>query len=182
MWVSILVILYRTFIPFTIFRWPLGGAILSMLADASDVMLFQQFGYGYFDYFGPNGYHFFDKFFDTYYLFFEFLVALKWTNALARRTAAGLFILRFSGAVLFELTKIRWLFVFAPNIFENFYLFYTIAKKWTRFETTSAKKLTIVLLVVGIPKIIQEYLMHFVYVDRTWNFLRNTFFWWLYGS
>jgi len=152
MWVSILVILYRTFIPFTIFRWPLGA----------------------------NGYHFFDKFFDTYYLFFEFLVALKWTNALARRTATGLFILRFSGAVLFELTKIRWLFVFAPNIFENFYLFYTIAKKWTRFETTSAKKLVIVLLIVGIPKIIQEYLMHFVYVDQTWNFIRDTFFWWLY--
>jgi len=27
---------------------------------------------------------------------------------------------------------------------------------------------------------IQEYLMHFRYIDQVWNFIRDHFFWWLY--
>lgn len=62
-----IVALIRTFVPFTILRWPLAGAILAVIADAADVMIFQafksQFGSGLFS---PAYYHNFDKFFDIY--------------------------------------------------------------------------------------------------------------------
>ncbi|MBI2052702.1 MAG: hypothetical protein HYT34_00460 [Candidatus Ryanbacteria bacterium] len=178
---SVFVMLARLLIPFTIFKWPLGGAILSIIADASDVMIFQVTGYGYFDYFGPNTYHNLDKFFDIYYLFFEFLVARRWANMFARRTATFFFGLRFAGIVLFEITKIRWILVIAPNIFENFYIFWTVALKWFKnFKLETYSRLFIILFIVGAPKIAQEYLMHYVYVDQTWNFIRDNLFWWVY--
>ena len=178
---SIVIILVRLLVPFTIFRWPLGGALLAIAADASDVMTFERFGYGFFDYFGTNTYHNLDKFFDTYYLFFELLIARKWTSVLARRTAVSLFWLRFSGVILFEITRVRWLFVLTPNIFENFYIFWTVVLKWFKNFKLTKTKLLLILIIVGVPKIVQEYLMHFKYVDQTWNFLRDTFFWWLYA-
>lgn len=42
----ILVILIRLGLPLTILRWPLGGAVVAILADISDVMIFEQFGSG----------------------------------------------------------------------------------------------------------------------------------------
>jgi len=177
---SLLVILFRLVVPFSIFRWPLGGAVAAMVADASDVMIAQRFGYGYLDMFGANTYHNIDKILDIYYLFFELIVASRWTNIYARRTATVLFVWRAAGAALFEVTRVRWLFLAAPNIFENFYLAWTIILKWFRRFKFTTYKLIIILLLVGIPKIVQEYLMHYVYVDQTWNFLRDTLFWWLY--
>ena len=141
---SIIVIIIRILVPFTILRWALLGGILAMLADAADVMIMEKFGWGYF---GNNAYHAFDKFFDTYYLFFEFLVARRWTNVLARRTGMILFTWRFAGFTLFEITKIRPLFFLAPNIFEHFYLFWTsMLRFFPQFQLKNKKKLFIILL------------------------------------
>ncbi|MEK6906813.1 MAG: hypothetical protein AABW81_04290 [Nanoarchaeota archaeon] len=58
---SILVILIRVFIPLTILRWPLAGAVLAILGDISDVMIYEQFGRGFLQ---VVPYHFTDKIFD----------------------------------------------------------------------------------------------------------------------
>lgn len=173
---AVIVTALRLLIPFTILRWALLGGILAMLADAVDRMIFEAFGFGYLSY----DYHVFDKFFDIYYLFFEFLVARKWTNKLARRTGMALFIWRFTGFTLFEITKLRWFFFLAPNIFEHFYLFWAaILRFFPKFKLESKKRLAVILLILGAPKMVQEYIMHYLEFG-TWNFIRDNFFWWLY--
>lgn len=178
----ILVIVLRIFLPLTILRWNLAGALLAIMADAADVIIFQKFGSGPLT---GRYYHNFDKFFDIYYLFLELLVARRWTNNLAKTTAKTLFIWRVAGFVIFELSSIlgrplRIALVLAPNIFENFYLGWTVINKWLpRFKLTKTR-LLIILLAVGLPKIIQEYLMHYRFQDQTWAFIRDNFLFWLY--
>ncbi|OHA13385.1 MAG: hypothetical protein A2909_01800 [Candidatus Tagabacteria bacterium RIFCSPLOWO2_01_FULL_39_11] len=174
---SIFVIFIRFFVPLTILRWPLGGAVIAIFGDISDVMIMEKFGWGYS---GDGSYHNFDKFFDTYYLFFEFLAVHRWQNTLARRTAKTLFLWRFVGFAIFEFTGFRPAFALAPNIFEHFYLFWAaIIRFFPSFVLTPAR-LVIALLILGLPKVAQEYLMHYKYPDQTWNFIRDHFFWWLY--
>lgn len=181
-----IVALIRTFVPFTILRWPLAGAILAIIADAADVMIFQafksQFGSGLFS---PAYYHNFDKFFDIYYLSFEFLVVLRWKDAAPRTTAIVLFLWRAAGLAAFEIstlmgTPIRWAFLAAPNIFENFYLFWAFRLHFFPQFKLTKKRLLIILLAVGLPKIAQEYVMHYRFLDQTWGFIRDHFFYWLY--
>lgn len=148
--VSILVILARLLAPFAIFRWPLAGILLAIAADASDVMIFEVTGYGFFD----GIYHRLDKILDIYYLFFAWLVARRWDDLLARRTAAILFWWRAFGVAIFEATGFRPLFLFAPSIFENFYLFRVIAVKVRPSFTFTVRSLVLVLLAVGIPKLV----------------------------
>ena len=75
---SLFVFAARLVAPLAIFRLPLGGVILAMVVDATDIMILSKFGFGWVDAtFGKNSYHELDKLFDIYYLFFEFLVALR---------------------------------------------------------------------------------------------------------
>ncbi len=178
----IAVIVIRTLVPFTILRWPLGGALLAILGDISDVMLFEAFGSGPLT---GKYYHNLDKFFDTYYLAFEFVASRRWSDALARKTSAVLFFWRFAGFLVFEVTTFlgapfRPAFFFAPNIFEHFYLFTVIARKFFKSFTYTPKSLIIILLIVGLPKVAQEWFMHYAFPDQTWHFFRDHVFWWLY--
>lgn len=175
---SITVIIIRAFLPLTVLFLPLGGALLSILGDTADVFILEKFGWGFF---GNGSYHHLDKIFDTWYLFLEFLVVFRWKDILARRAAKTLFFWRFVGFALFEITGLKFIFVLAPNIFENFYLLWTIMLKIRPDIQMTLRGLIITVLIAGLPKIIQEYLMHFKYPDQTWNFFRDNFFWWLYG-
>ena len=68
---------------------------------------------------------------------------------------------------------------FAPNVFENFYLLVAGAKTVApRLRLDSWKGITILLAVAAIPKIAQEYIMHFTEFP-TWIFLKRHLFWWL---
>ena len=68
---------------------------------------------------------------DTWYLGIELFVAwTRWPERALRWTAAALFAWRFAGVVLFELTAVRPLLLVFPNLFENFYLYVTICRKW----------------------------------------------------
>ena len=171
----IIVIISRIFLPLIILKKPLLGGILAMIADAVDVMIFEAVGGGY-----PN-YHLFDKSFDMWYLFLEFLVVLKWKDLLAKRTGSVLFIWRFVGFALFEITSYKGFFFFAPNIFEFFFLATLVILKFKKSFRYNAKSLTIVLLIVGVPNIIKEYLMHYKYPNQTWDYLRDKLFWWIYN-
>jgi hypothetical protein len=179
----IIVVCIRLFLPLTVFRWALLGGVLAILGDICDVMIFEAFGSGPLQ---GDLYHNFDKFFDTYYLTLEFLVVRKWKNVIARRTAKGLFYWRFTGFALFEILSIfgyvfRPFFLLAPNVFEHFYIFWAFILRFVPKFKLTVKRLIIILLIVGLPKLVQEYFMHFAAQDQTWNFLRDHLFWWIYG-
>jgi len=106
-------------------------------------------------------YHYVDKVLDTYYLFFFFLLSLKWKDNLAKKTSSFLFFCRLTGVVGLLSTQERDSLLFFPNIFENFFLFYLIAKSISpTFEIKTISRLFFVLLIVGTPKIFQEYVAH----------------------
>ncbi len=165
--VSILVILMRLAVPFFIFKFPLLGMFLSMGADFMDVEIMSKTGFGFF----ADRYHQLDKFLDLYYLFFAFLISRGWKDVLARQTAGLLFYLRALAVLAFELSGLRFLFILGPNIFENFFIFRLLAVKLRPRFALTYKNLFFFFLFLGIPKIIQEYLMHYLYPDQPFGFI-----------
>jgi len=174
---SVIVILLRLLVPFTILRWPLAGTILAILADSSDIMIFEGFGYGFLS---SIPYHYLDKVFDMWQLFFEFLVVRTWIDVLARKTGMILFGWRFVGFLAFMIFGLREAFFFAPNIFEYFFLTMLVIWKFNKKFELKKKSLIIILLIIGIPSLIKEYIMHFKYPDQTWMWFRDNVFYWLY--
>lgn len=180
--VPLLVLGYRVLIPFTILRWPLGGLLLSIVADASDVVVMQLVGWGVF---AGRAYTPWDKVLDLWYLFFAWHAVRKfWKEPLARTVAQTLFWWRAAGVTLFFLIPSRLVFVFFPNIFENFYILWTAIRTWRpTFGEHAARTRSIfatLILIAATPKIIQEALMHWLFENRTWEFFRTFLFWWLY--
>lgn len=163
----VIVITLRLILPLTIFRWPLFGGLLTMAADALDVVLITYLNMGDF-----QNYASLDKYLDMYYLSMEFFVSLFWRNKLARGTSIILFFYRTVGFVLFEVTKIRLFLLLFPNLFENFYLFYLAYKKVIKKDPiTSYKNLFLILFILLIPKMIQEYILHFA-LFHPWNWIK----------
>ncbi|MEK7212767.1 MAG: hypothetical protein AAB686_03755 [Patescibacteria group bacterium] len=171
----IVVIFLRLLVPIGILRWPFWGALLAIAADAADVILLDAFGWGFF---AGQDYHAIDKLFDTYYLALEVYVAWSWRDILARNVSLTLFFWRLVGVIVFEVTRVRQVILFAPNIFENFYLIITGLKQFLPgFTVDSRKKLWVILAIAAIPKIAQEYIMHFMEFP-TWAFIKHNIFRW----
>ncbi|OGE91094.1 MAG: hypothetical protein A3J05_04440 [Candidatus Doudnabacteria bacterium RIFCSPLOWO2_02_FULL_48_13] len=102
-----------------------------------------------------------DKILDLYMSSIALYKTYGWQEMLARRAAVFLFVWRFIGVILFELSQARWLLVLFPNIFEFFFLFVAYKLQYYpgfRFGTT--KRLAQSILILAVPKITQEYLLH----------------------
>lgn len=172
---AILVIALRLVVPLSILRWPLAGGIASMILDAIDVVLVDAFArvLGEPGEFGP-AYAQIDKYLDTYYLALEALVVRRWPETLLRRTTLLLFAWRVIGVILFEITTIRPLLVVFPNLFENVYLYVLIVRRWApRLLPRTPAQLILVLVVLYIPKAVQEYVLHYEEL-HPWQWLRET--------
>lgn len=172
----VVVVALRVLVPVLIFKWRIVGVLLAALADALDVVLIDFIGYqlGETSGFG-NHYQFFDKWLDMYYLVFALIVSFSWKNALAKNTSIFLFGYRLLGLILFEITGIRKLFFFFPNLFENFYLFYAIADRFSpRFVPKTLSRLLLILFLLYIPKLIQEWALHYAEL-HPWNWIKVTF-------
>jgi hypothetical protein len=117
-----------------------------------------------------------DKWLDTYYLAIEAIVVRRWPESLLRRTAWALFGWRLIGVVLFELTAVRPLLVVFPNLFENFYLYVLVVRRWFP-RLLPARPVTVALVLVAllIPKELQEYVLHWEEL-HPWQWLRQTLF------
>ena len=162
-------------LPLTILRWPLAGGILSLVVDAVDVVLVDLFAklFGEPGEFGPL-YAQLDKYLDTYYLALEVIVAGRWQEVVPRRTAYALFGWRVLGVALFEITVSRPLLVVFPNLFENYFLYILIARRWfPRFVPRTLTQSVIACLVLLIPKEIQEFVLHYEEL-HPWQWLRQT--------
>ena len=166
---SIFIILLRLIVPLSILRWPLAGGILAMAAVASDVFVLQAFGWGLFE---GDAYHRLDKLLDTYYIALECWVVLRWKDETARNVGVGLFVLRLAGLMAFEATGSRAVFLATPNIFENFYLL------WLLFPRLRGR-LPLLLTIAAVPKVAQEYVMHYREFP-TWEYLRDALFYWIF--
>jgi len=154
---ELIVVAVRLLVPLLIFRYQLTGAILAMLIDAVDVILIELVGLGGFG----NHYARLDKGLDSYYYAIEVIVAWRWANPWARWPAVFLFFYRLVGAVLFELTGARALLFVFPNLFENWWIYVVAADRfWPRLRPTSARSVALPMVLLLIPKLAQEYLLH----------------------
>jgi hypothetical protein len=152
----IIVCLLRLLVPLTIFKYPLWGTVASLIIDGLDVVIAFFLGAT-----NMEGYHNIDKVLDVYYLSFAFLVSMKW-DKMAKITSMSLFIYRIIGVILFEITQIRlFLFIF-NNLFENFFIFEAARQKYFPKFKLTVKRLVIALLILLIPKMIQEYILHYL--------------------
>ena len=173
---ALIVIGLRLLVPLSILRWPLAGALASMLLDAVDVILVDAIAsvLGQPGEFGPL-YAQIDKWLDLWYLSLELVVTRRWREPLVRRAAAGLFAWRLIGVILFEITASHPLLFIFPNLFENFYLYVLIVRRFApRLEPRTRLQLAAVLAVLLIPKLVQEYVLH-VEELHPWQWLRETF-------
>lgn len=168
---QVAVILLRLVVPLLILRWPLAGGILAMLLDGADVILV--------DLFGPGGmgpfYHAIDKYLDLYYLGLELLVSLRWVERLPRLASVALYAYRLIGVIAFELTGVRLLLVFFPNLFENWFIFYLVrCHFFPRLRLDTWPRLLAALGLLYIPKFFQEYILHYRQL-QPWGWFRDTF-------
>jgi len=153
----------RLAIPFSILRYPLAGIIACLALDYADTGLVDILGGSYS--FGSEAidYQHLDKVLDIYYFLFAFVVSLRWENTLARRTSITLFGYRFVGVMLFLITDWRIVLIFFPNIFEYFFIFYLVTQKFfPGFRLEKISHLVIVLLIIGLPKVLHEYALHYL--------------------
>jgi hypothetical protein len=172
----LIVVALRLVVPLAILRWPLAGGILAMLVDAFDVVLVDAIAYaiGQPSEFGPF-YAQTDKYFDTYYLSLELIVVRRWPESLPRRAATYLFLWRLVGVVAFEITGQRPLLLVFPNLFENFYLYVVIVRRWVPalMPRTVTQVLAVIVLLL-VPKLIQEWILH-VEQAHPWFWFRQHF-------
>ncbi len=171
---SVIVIALRLVVPLTILRWPLGGAILSMVLDASDVILVDGIArvLGERGEFGPF-YAQIDKWLDTWYLTLELIVTRRWPEPMLRQAALLTYVWRLAGVVAFEATAYRPLLLLFPNLFENFYLYVLVVRRWLpRLLPRTLVQLAVVLGVLLVPKLIQEWVLHWEEM-HPWQWLRN---------
>jgi hypothetical protein len=117
----------RFIVPLTIPRYPLPGITASLILDAVDQTIFQQFpGLDLKNYQG------YDKALDIYYLTIAYISTLRnWKNHFAFQVSRFLFYWRLVGVALFELTQLRMLLLIFPNTFEYFFIFYELDPHWT---------------------------------------------------
>jgi hypothetical protein len=161
-----IVIAIRLLVPLSIFRWPLGGAIASMIIDAIDVVIIELIGLG-----GFSHYTALDKGLDMYYLSFEAFVSLRW-EPLAKWTALSLFAYRAVGVLAFEVTQQRALLLVFPNVFENFYLANGALRRFASSWQLTPRRLAGLLALVTIPKLAQEYLLHYAEA-QPWDWVKR---------
>jgi hypothetical protein len=171
---AILVIALRLVLPLTILRWPLAGGLLAMVLDMLDVVLVDAIAgvLGQPGEFGPF-YAQIDKWLDMYYLSLELIVVTRWPEPLLRGAAILLFVWRLAGVVAFEVTAHRPLLLIFPNLFENFYLYVLIVRRWfPRLMPITRPQVIVVLVVLLVPKLIQEWVLHWEEL-HPWQWLRN---------
>lgn len=170
------VVVVRLVVPLAILRWPLAGGILALVVDALDVVIVDAIAYaiGQPSEFGPF-YAQTDKYFDTYYLSLELIVVRRWPEALPRRVATYLFLWRLAGVVAFEVTGHRPLLLVFPNLFENFFLYVLVVRRWApALMPRTAVQVIAVVVVLLVPKLAQEWLLH-VEQLHPWFWFRQNF-------
>lgn len=168
------VILLRLIVPLSIFRYHFWGTVASVILDGIDVVIADALGATRGLDYGIGSYVRGDKLFDMYYLSIAFYTSLKWGNALAKGTSIFLYVYRAVGVLLFEITQTRLILFIFPNLFENWFLFWAARNSYFPNFKLTAKKLIMILLILSVPKLSQEYLLHFMEA-HPWDWIKSKF-------
>jgi len=168
---ELVIIALRLSVPLLILRhWLLGG-IVAMLLDGADVIIIEPLNLGGFG----DHYAELDKILDSYYLSIEMLVAWRcwFDRAWARNTAGILFVYRLIGVALFESLDARIILFIFPNLFENWWLYCVVVMRYFPSLVPRDRRTTAIpLLALLIPKMGQEYLLHFAEA-KPWNWTKE---------
>ena len=151
---TLIVLAIRTTAPLAVLRWPLAGAVLTIAADAVDIIIFQLVGFPAWDY------HALDKLLDTYALSLQFVVVQRWAGVL-RTVGSALFAVRVLGVALFEATGQRALLLVFPNLFEFFFLFVAAQRLVAPAKPIAPRTLALWMGLLLVPKLGQEYVLHY---------------------
>jgi hypothetical protein len=154
----------RLLLPLTIPRYPLPGIVASLVLDAVDQSIFQQFTG-----LRLEGYQGYDKTLDIYYLAIAYISTLRnWTNLFTFQVSRFLFYWRLVGVALFELTHLRALLLIFPNAFEYFFICYEVyGLRWDPKSMTKKLVLGAVAFIWTAIKLPQEYWIHIGQLDTT---------------
>jgi hypothetical protein len=162
----------RFLLALTIPRFPLPGILASLVLDAADQTLFQQFTS--LDLAGYQGY---DKALDIFYLTIAYISTLRnWANHFAFQVSRFLFYWRLVGVALFEITHLRPLLLIFPNTFEYFFIFYEVYRlRWDPRQMSRKLIIGAAVLIWIVIKLPQEYWIHIGQLDTT-DFIKSSLF------
>lgn len=166
---ELVVITIRLTVPLLILRFNLLGGLAAVAVDALDVVMIEVIGLGGFG----DHYSQLDKGLDTYYLTLELIVAWGWTNRWTQVPAILFFLHRVTGVVVFELTGTRWLLLVFPNMFENWWLYCVAVTRFRPQWTPRSWRNTLIpIVLLLVPKLGQEYLLHYAEV-KPWDWTKR---------
>jgi hypothetical protein len=156
-------VLARFAVPLFIPTYPLPAVIVCLVLDAVDQTVFQTFG------FDPPNYQGYDKAMDVFYLSIAYLASLRnWTNLSAVSVSRFLFFYRQVGAVVFELSGLRWLLLVFPNTFEYYFIAYeAIRSRWNPVRFSPRFWVLVAGFIWVFVKLPQEYWIHVAQLDFT---------------
>ena len=137
-----------------VLRWAFAGALIAIAVDFSDLFLKNLIDLG-----GTGDYQQFDKYLDLAYMGTFAVVALRWPEP-ARAVLLALLAYRLVGMVIFEVTDARRVLLFFPNVFEFLFVFVAAQRHWWPDFRYSARAVAVVLPLLLIPKVFQEYALH----------------------
>ncbi|MFH1401184.1 MAG: hypothetical protein ABIH41_06735 [Nanoarchaeota archaeon] len=168
-WGAWVVVVFRLLVPLLMFRFPLWGGVAAFVADSIDVLLTKLIGHG-----ELVNYILLDKILDSFALAIMVLVSFRW-GRMVWVTSLVLFGWRLIGVVLIApdpFARQGLLLVF-PALIGFFYLFCAARERYFPSFVFTPKSLAVVLLVLLVPKLMQEAILHNAYV-QSWPWLRTT--------
>jgi hypothetical protein len=166
---ELIIIALRLVVPLLILRYALVGGLAALALDAADVVIIELIGLGGFG----DHYAELDKLLDTYYLTLEAFVARRWDSPWARIPAIALYAWRTIGVILFETTGERWLLLVFPNQFENWWLYVVIVERFApRLYPRSLMTVMVPMVLMLIPKLFQEWLLHYAEA-QPWDWIKR---------
>ena len=155
-----LVFAYRVAGSLPVLRWPFWGAVVAILCDLFDLLLFNVFVvYGGWS--GFDGYQTFDKWADQVYLAAFLIVAVRDFPRAARLVAVALYAFRLVGFAGFEagLLPREALFLF-PNLFEFWFVAVAFTLRYRPSFAWTGSRAAAALVVLLAAKLVQEWALH----------------------
>lgn len=156
--VIFILITLRLLLPFLIFYRPLIGVIICLSLDWLDAGILYLAGIKYFKGKNLEKYHVVDKSLDMYYQTFILIYFLVNQDPYIQLPLIILYIYRFIGFTLFQITRCNVFFILFPNFFEVFALLSLILKQF--FSPELAVWIDLLFYIAVILNMLQEILLH----------------------
>ena len=160
----LITIIIRLLGPLLILRKPFWGMVLAVGLDTIDFELIaftSELLNGQYYVHYPT-YTIIDKSLDLYMGVIGLVASRAW-QPLIHRTIIALLSWRIIGMALYLIFREREIFFFFPYIFDFFFLYYAfVAQYKPALKPTTLKEVMNVLLILLIPKLLQEYFLHVI--------------------